>query len=152
VQVWPVQSLASRMGASPAGVTVSRRPSVGSGRMGCGIDSRNRLVAEAELALAPSKAAHRFSSGERTGAPPGAKAGFRMAHTGTQEAHQQPPGPQALDADAFRHALRVEVAAPPAATTGIGDTTSTTCGTSAQMHSADPSDAEVYRCGIEPGQ
>ena len=127
VQVWPVQSLASRMGASPAGVTVSRRPSVGSGRMGCGIDSRNRLVAEAELALAPSKAAHRFSSGERTGAPPGAKARSRPnGATGTQEAHQQPPGPQALDADAFRHALRVEVAAPPAATTGIGDTTSTT--------------------------
>src|SRR5215471_18304335 len=45
--------------------------------MGCGIDSRNRLVAEAELALAPAKAAHRFSSGERTGAPPGAKARSR---------------------------------------------------------------------------
>ena len=45
--------------------------------MGCGIDSRNRLVAEAELALAPAKAAHRFSLGERTGAPPGAKARSR---------------------------------------------------------------------------
>src|SRR5215831_12425953 len=50
---------------------------MGSGRMGCGIDSRNRLVAEAELALAPAKAAHRFSSGERTSAPPGAKARSR---------------------------------------------------------------------------
>ena len=50
---------------------------MGSGRMGCGIDSRNRLVAEAELALAPAKAAHRFSSSERTGAPPGAKARSR---------------------------------------------------------------------------
>src|SRR6516225_4309654 len=45
--------------------------------MGCGIDSRNRLVAEAELALAPAKAAHRFSSRERTDAPPGAKARSR---------------------------------------------------------------------------
>src|SRR6516162_11029671 len=53
--------------------------------MGCGIDSRNRLVAKAELALAPAKAAHRFPPGERTGAPPGASlrpGHVRMAHTG----------------------------------------------------------------------
>src|SRR5215471_20085092 len=41
VQVWPVQSLASRTEASPAGVTVTGRPKRGSGLMGCGIDSRN---------------------------------------------------------------------------------------------------------------
>ena len=47
--------------------------SVDSGRTGCGIDSRNRHVAEAELAPAPAKAAQPFSLCERADAPPGAK-------------------------------------------------------------------------------
>ena len=46
--------------------------SVDSGWTGCGIDSRNRHVAEAELAPAPAKAAHPVSSCERPDAPPGA--------------------------------------------------------------------------------
>src|SRR5258707_13878675 len=45
--------------------------------MGCGIDSRNRLNAAAELALAPAKAAHPLSLCERADAPPGAKARSR---------------------------------------------------------------------------
>jgi RNA-directed DNA polymerase len=45
--------------------------------MGCGIDSRNRLNAAAELALAPAKAAHPLSLSERADAPPGAKARSR---------------------------------------------------------------------------
>src|SRR6516165_11719991 len=51
--------------------------SVDSGRMGCGIDSRNRLIAAAELAPAPAKAAHPLSVRERADAPPGAKARSR---------------------------------------------------------------------------
>src|SRR5215471_10320345 len=45
--------------------------------MGSGIDSRNRYVAEAELAPAPAKAAHRSSLSERAGAPSGAQARSR---------------------------------------------------------------------------
>ncbi len=78
VQVWPVQSLASRTGASPAGVTVTWVRSVGSGRMGCGIDSRNRLVAEAELALAPAKAA--------------SVGGMRAMRYSALRHYQEPPG------------------------------------------------------------
>ena len=42
-------------------------------RTGCEIDSRNRHVAEAELAPAPAKAAHSVSLCERLDAPSGAK-------------------------------------------------------------------------------
>src|SRR6266478_683004 len=76
VQVWSVQSLASRTGASLTGVTATWGPER-SGRMGCGIDSRNRLIAAAELAPAPAKAAHPLSLSERADAPPGAKARSR---------------------------------------------------------------------------
>ncbi len=76
VQVWSVQSLASRTGASLTGATATWGPerrqrldgvvrSVDSGWTGCGIDSRNRLIAVAELAPAPAKAAHPLSLCER---------------------------------------------------------------------------------------
>ena len=55
--------------------------SVDSGRTGCGIDSRNRHVAEAELAPAPAKAAQPFSLCERADAPPGAKDTSRLKGT-----------------------------------------------------------------------
>ena len=45
--------------------------------MGCGIDSRNRLIAAAELAPVPAKAAHPLSLRKRADAPPGAKARSR---------------------------------------------------------------------------
>src|SRR5271166_5284492 len=65
--------------------------SVDSGWTGCGIDSRNRHVAEAELAPAPAKAAHRVSSSERPDAPPEAWTTSRLrAHSGTYETHQRP--------------------------------------------------------------
>src|SRR5271166_680287 len=76
-QVWSVQSRAGGTGASLAGVAATRGPKRrqrldGIGWTGCGIDSRNRHVAEAEPAPAPAKAAHRVSSCERPDAPPGA--------------------------------------------------------------------------------
>src|SRR3954452_9909279 len=43
------------------------------GWTGCEIDSRNRHVAEAELAPAPAKAAQPLSLCERAAAPPGAE-------------------------------------------------------------------------------
>ena len=74
VQVWSVQSLAGRTGASVLRASRQRGVrSVDSGRTGCEIDSRNRHVAEAELAPAPAKAAHSVSLCERLDAPSGAK-------------------------------------------------------------------------------
>src|SRR3954469_10879480 len=71
VQVWSVQSRAGRTGASLAGVAVTRGPK--RRQRGCEIDSRNRHVAEAELAPAPAKAAQPLSLCERAAAPPGAE-------------------------------------------------------------------------------